>query len=223
MPSMSFARVQVLGAALLAAIAIALVIALGVAGTAQAAGDAQRGKLLGYTCLGCHGVENYKNAYPTYSVPRLVGQHPDYIVAALKAYRTKERSHGTMYAQASSLSDQDMADIAAYFAGAPLEPGAPATGTAPAKVAQLCSSCHGANGVGITGDFPTLSGQHADYLERALDEYRKGGRKNPIMAGFAAQLDDADVREISRYYAQQQPKLRALIRPAFLAGSPHTP
>jgi cytochrome c553 len=209
---MSFARVRLAGAF----VAVATLV-LGLAGGAQAAGDAQRGKQLGYTCLGCHGVENYKNVYPTYSVPSLVGQHADYIVAALKAYRSKERSHGTMYAQASSLSDQDMADIAAYFAGpAVLEPGAPATGNAPAKVAQLCSSCHGANGVGITGDFPTLSGQHADYLERALDEYRKGGRKNPIMAGFAAQLNDADLKEIARYYAQQQPKLHALVRPAFL-------
>jgi cytochrome c553 len=217
MPSMSFARVRLAGTAPAFVLALVLGIVMGAAGTARAAGDAQRGKLLGYTCLGCHGVENYKNAYPTYSVPRLVGQHPDYLVAALKAYRTRERSHGTMYAQAASLSDQDMADIAAYFAGpAALEASAPATGTAPAKVAQLCSSCHGANGVGITGDFPTLSGQHADYLERALDEYRKGGRKNPIMAGFAAQLNDADLKEIARYYAQQQPKLRALIRPAFL-------
>ena len=214
MPSMSFARVRLAGPFVAVA---TLVFGLALAGSAQAAGDAQRGKQLGYTCLGCHGVENYKNVYPTYSVPSLVGQHPDYIVAALKAYRSKERSHGTMYAQASSLSDQDMADIAAYFAGPTvLEPSAPATGSAPAKVAQLCSSCHGANGVGITGDFPTLSGQHADYLERALDEYRKGGRKNPIMAGFAAQLNDADLKEIARYYAQQQPKLHALLRPAFL-------
>ena len=138
MPSMSFARVRLAGLAPALLLGLLLGLAIGVPGTAQAAGDAQRGKLLGYTCLGCHGIENYKNAYPTYSVPRLVGQHPDYLVAALKAYRAKERSHGTMYAQASSLSDQDMADIAAYFAGpATLEASAPATGTAPVSYTHL--------------------------------------------------------------------------------------
>ena len=140
---------------------------------AQAAGDAERGKQIGYTCLGCHGIENYKNVYPTYSVPKLVGQHAEYIVAALKEYRGKQRSHGTMYAQASSLSDQDMEDVAAYLAGAVLPAGAPPNGTPPQKVTELCSACHGANGVGITGDYPTLAGQHADYLARALVEYQQ--------------------------------------------------
>src|ERR1700693_2225366 len=95
---------------------VALALALAGAGEAQAGGDAQRGKQIGYTCLGCHGIEDYKNVYPTYSVPKLVGQHPEYIVAALKAYRGKQRAHGTMYAQASSLSDQDIEDVAAYLA-----------------------------------------------------------------------------------------------------------
>ena len=83
----------------------------------SAAGDAARGKVLSYTCLGCHGIENYKNAYPTYSVPGLAGQHAEYIVAALKEYSSGERSHATMHVQAASLSDQDMEDIAAYFSG----------------------------------------------------------------------------------------------------------
>ncbi len=101
-----------------------VVLALAIAAPGRAAGDAQRGKQIGYTCLGCHGIENYKNVYPTYNVPKLVGQHPEYIVAALKGYRGKERSHGTMYAQASSLSDQDMQDLAAYLSQQPLAAGA---------------------------------------------------------------------------------------------------
>jgi len=111
----------------------------------------QRGKQIGYTCLGCHGIEDYKNVYPTYSVPKLVGQHPEYLVAALKGYRGKDRAHGTMYAQASSLSDQDIEDLAAYLAGVPLAAGAPTVGTAPTKVVELCSACHGRDGVGIIG------------------------------------------------------------------------
>ena len=182
------------------------------AGGARAGGDAQRGKQIGYTCLGCHGIEDYKNVYPTYSVPKLVGQHPEYIVAALKGYRGKDRAHGTIYAQASSLSDQDIEDVAAYLAGTPLAPGAPTQGTAPTKVAELCQGCHGQDGVGITGDFPTLAGQHADYLMRALTEYQKGDRKNPVMATFAGQLTAADIKAVADYYGAQRPALKTVLR-----------
>src|SRR5215831_9833949 len=75
-------------------------------------GDAHRGKAISYTCLGCHGVEGYKNAYPNYSVPRLEGQNPEYLAAALHGYKSGDRSHITMHSQASTLSDQDIADIA---------------------------------------------------------------------------------------------------------------
>src|SRR5579863_3020020 len=88
------------------------VAALGFLAPAHSAGDPARGKQLSYTCLGCHGIPDYKNVYPTYSVPELGGQHPEYIVAALKEYKNGERSHATMHQQAASLSDQDMQDIA---------------------------------------------------------------------------------------------------------------
>ncbi len=81
-----------------------------------AAGDIEKGKLTSYTCTGCHGIKYYMNVYPTYHVPRLGGQNEAYIVSALKAYRSGERSHPTMRAQAGSLSDDDIANIAAYFA-----------------------------------------------------------------------------------------------------------
>src|SRR4051812_26600234 len=66
-----------------------------------AAGNAEHGKAISYTCLGCHGVPGYRNAYPNYSVPKLEGQHPEYIVIALQSYRSGERSHLTMHSQAS--------------------------------------------------------------------------------------------------------------------------
>ena len=84
---------------------------------AQAAGDAGAGEHKAQTCMGCHGSPGYSNVYPTYQVPKLGGQHSEYIVAALKAYANQQRSHKTMHANAESLSDQDMADIAAFFAG----------------------------------------------------------------------------------------------------------
>lgn len=82
---------------------------------ARADGDPAKGKIAAYTCIGCHGIPNYTNVYPTYRVPQLAGQHAAYIVQALKEYKAGDRSHRTMHAQASSLSEQQMQDIAAYF------------------------------------------------------------------------------------------------------------
>lgn len=179
---------------------------------APAAGDPARGRNISNTCLGCHGVPNYKNAFPNYRVPKLEGQHPEYMVTALQAYRAGERSHVTMHAQASSLTDQDMADIAAYFAGQPLKPGKTAVGTAPASMAT-CVACHGNDGVGIAPIYPTLSGQHEDYLARTLHDYKRGGRKNAIMATFAAQLKDSDIAELADYFSKQKPSLQTEPRP----------
>ncbi len=88
-------------------------------GNALAAGDIEAGKVKASTCIGCHGISNYSNVYPAYRVPMLGGQHPEYIVQALKAYKSGERSHGTMHAQASQMTDQDMADVAAFLTSAP--------------------------------------------------------------------------------------------------------
>lgn len=87
--------------------------------TAQAAGDPQHGFQLATDCMGCHGIPSYSNAYPEYRVPRLGGQHADYIVAALKEYQAGQRKHSTMHAQASTMSEQDMQDLAAYFSTFP--------------------------------------------------------------------------------------------------------
>jgi cytochrome c553 len=93
-----------------------LALTLVVGGGAQAAGDPERGRYLADTCLGCHNVSGYTNAYPTYNVPKVWGQHAAYLESALKAYRAGDRPHKTMQAQAMTLSDQDIADIAAFFA-----------------------------------------------------------------------------------------------------------
>lgn len=95
----------------------ALCLALAaISSTAFAEGDPQVGARKAFTCLGCHGVEGYRNAYPSYRVPKLGGQHADYLVTALQGYKDGLRNHPTMQAQASQLSEQDMQDIAAYFA-----------------------------------------------------------------------------------------------------------
>ena len=84
----------------------------------MAEGDAAAGREKAETCLGCHGIEDYKNGYPTFPVPRLGGQNAQYIVDALKGYANGDRPHDTMHAQAATLSEHDMADIAAWFEAA---------------------------------------------------------------------------------------------------------
>ena len=83
-----------------------------------AAGDPISGRTKAEACLGCHAVASYFNVYPSYNVPKLAGQHADYLVAALQAYKAGTRQHPTMQANAANLSDQDMADIAAYLSSA---------------------------------------------------------------------------------------------------------
>ncbi|MFZ2236467.1 MAG: cytochrome c [Dokdonella sp.] len=80
-----------------------------------AAGDAVAGKIKGYTCTGCHGITGWRNAYPSYHVPKIGGQNYDYIVAALTGYKSGQRKHPTMQAQGESLSEQDIRDIAAWI------------------------------------------------------------------------------------------------------------
>ena len=97
---------------------IAAVLAIFVASPTFAAGDAAAGAQLNAQCQGCHGIVGFKTAFPTvYSVPKIGGQSYDYLVVALKAYRDGDRTNETMHAIASSLSDQDIDDLAAYYSG----------------------------------------------------------------------------------------------------------
>jgi len=187
-------------------LALSLTIAMLGAPSLASAGDAARGEKLAYTCHGCHGIPNYKNAYPVYSVPKLGGQHSAYLIVALKAYSSLERPHPTMHSHAITLSEQDMQDIAAYLVGQELKPTGRAVGTAP-KASQTCVACHGSDGVGILPEYPNLAGQHADYIENSLRSYRSGQRKNPVMGGMAGALTDKDIKELAAYYSSQRPGL----------------
>jgi cytochrome c553 len=169
--------------------------------------DPAKGRQLFYTCYGCHGVENYKNAYPDYSVPELRHQHAAYIVSALHEYKDGQRPHATMHAQASSLSDQDIVDIAAYLQGEPTPPSDKVVGTVP-KQASACGACHGVNGLGVASPLdpkpPVLAGQHADYLEQALTAYHNGRRKNVVMNGMAQLLaTEEDIKVVAEFFASQ--------------------
>lgn len=180
---------------------LGLSLMLALLGPAHAEGDAKRGKELAYTCQGCHGIPNYKNAAPTYSVPKLGGQQAGYMISALKDYSTGNRAHPTMHAHAASNSEQDRADMAAFFAGQGPRKAA-VVGTPPAA-AQVCTACHGADGHAALPEYPALAGQHADYLARALRDYKSGKRKNAVMAGIVGTLADKDIDAVAAFYANQ--------------------
>jgi cytochrome c553 len=188
-------------------LALSLTLALLAPGLSHAA-DKARGAKLAYTCHGCHGIPNYKNAFPVYSVPKLGGQHAAYMIVALKEYQDGNRSHPTMHAQAVTLKEKDLQDISAFLAGDEIKPSGRPVGPAP-KAGQTCVACHGNDGVGILPEYPNLSGQHEDYLANSLRAYKTGVRKNPIMAGMAAPLTEQDIRELARYYSSQRPSLCA--------------
>lgn len=188
--------------------AIALILLLLGAAYAQsslAAGDAEQGAIIGYGCLGCHGIEGYNNIYPTYHVPRLGGQKADYLENALHAYKNGDRKHPTMRAQGGTLSDKDIANLAAW-----LERFGAATDTATAEsvagidVARTCVTCHGVAGAEVMPPPPVLSGQHQDYLKQALKQYREGSRPGTVMSAFAGALSEDDIEAVTRYYASQR-------------------
>ena len=183
--------------------AVTLIIAAALfAQPALAQGDAEAGKEIGYTCLGCHGIEGYRNAYPSYRVPKLGGQKAAYIAIALKAYRDGRRSHETMEAQAKSLSDKDIDDVAAYLAS--LNAGTvEAGGTQGASFAKAatCAACHGQNGISVNAMWPTLAGQHQDYLEHAIRQYKDGSRNDPQMGPMAATIAEEDIAILAEWFA----------------------
>jgi cytochrome c553 len=184
--------------------AIVIIVAVIFTTPASAEGNAEQGRQLGFTCLGCHGIEGQRNAYPSFRVPRLGGQGRDYIENALRAYRAGTRPHPTMHAQASSLSDDDIANLLAWF-----ETSGTASDVATAEqvkaveAAQVCVSCHGADSQGVVPQPPVLAGQHSDYLVHALNQYKSGERSGNVMVAFAAALSDADIALIADYYASQ--------------------
>ena len=189
-----------------------------------AAQNAQAGEKKAAMCIGCHGIPGYQASFPeVYKVPMIAGQNAKYIVSALSQYKKGDRKHPTMRAIATSLSEQDMADLAAFYTAEAKSEPAPAalTGTAPADVAALltkgnCASCHGANfSAPIDPSYPKLAGQHADYLYVALREYQTDknpqvGRNNAIMMGMARPFTHAEAKVLANYIASLPTELKTV-------------
>jgi len=158
---------------------------------------------LSSTCLGCHGIVSYNNIYPTYKVPKLGNQHKDYIVSALKGYRSGERSHSTMQAHASNLSDSDIDKIAGYFSLIKLSDNTDNANIDIIEEANMCVGCHGVDGNSLSPTFPKIAGQYKDYLYHSLKSYQNGKRKNGIMVGIASTLNEQQIKKLSKYFSSQ--------------------
>lgn len=193
---------------------ISLALAAAFGGVAAQAQDVKAGEKKIAMCIGCHGIVGYQASFPeVHKVPMIAGQNAKYIVSALQAYAKGDRKHPTMRGIAGSLSEQDMADVAAFYEQqAKLPAVADTIPAAPANVAELltkgaCISCHGANfSKPIDPTYPKLAGQHADYLTVALKSYKTDknanvGRSNAIMAGQVKQFSNAELKAIANYIA----------------------
>jgi cytochrome c553 len=187
-------------------------IAMGMAaGGAQAAGDAAAGQARAAVCIACHGPDGNS---PNPMWPKLAGQHPGYMVKQLKEFKSGARVEPLMIPMAAPLSEQDMENLAAFFASQKLVVGAADPnqvklgesiyrGGVKATGVAACTACHGPSGVGNPGaNFPRISGQHALYVDKALKAFRAGTRKNDpggIMRNVAAKMTDAEIAAVAQY------------------------
>ena len=191
-------------------------------------GDPAAGEKKNATCIGCHGIVGYQASFPeVYKVPKISQQNAKYIEAALKAYKSGERRHPTMRSVAQSLSEQDMADLAAYYEQHGKKVAAPEQiPEAPKVVAELlakgnCASCHGANfSKPMDPSYPKLAGQHRDYLYIALKSYQEQGhstwgRGNAIMSGMAKPYSRAELKKIADYLGSLPGELQAVPQSKF--------
>ena len=188
-------------------------LAVGVATSVWADGNVEAGKTKSATCAACHGADG-NSVNPEW--PKLAGQHPNYIIKELNEYKNDKRANATMSPMAKPLSEQDMADLAAYFSSQAKKLGEAdqtkvglgeqvykggnnATGVA------ACAACHGPTGAGNpAANFPSLNGQHATYVKAQLLNFRSGARANDagrMMRNVAAKMSDAEIDSVAEYIA----------------------
>ena len=180
-----------------------------------ASGDAEAGKAKSVTCAACHG----SNGISLIAInPNIAGQVPGYIAAQLKAFKSGERANAIMAGQSINLSDQDMADLDAYYSAQPAKVTSSLTdeqkelaeagraiyrGGYAERGISACMSCHGPSGHGIPKNYPRVSAQHVEYLESQLLAYKKGERigYNEIMSDIAFGLSELQIKQLAAYMA----------------------
>jgi cytochrome c553 len=215
------ASILVRGPRLLMAFATALMAASGAAlaqAPAPAKPDPAKGQqIAAQACAACHGADG-NSASP--ANPKLAGQHADYLYQQLQNFKVKpgakeaERANAVMAGFAATLSDDDMRNVAAWYASQKLKPSAARNkdtvelgqkiyrGGIAAKSVPACAGCHSPNGAGIPAQYPRLGGQYAEYTEAQLVGFRQGVRKNNAqMTAIAARMSDVEIKAVSDYIA----------------------
>ncbi|HBX56771.1 c-type cytochrome [Pseudomonas sp. UBA2684] len=191
---------------------VSLLLTLGITGLAHAAGDAVAGQGKVAVCGACHGADGNS---PAPNFPKLAGQGERYLLKQLNDIKSGARPIVEMTGMLDNLSDQDMQDIAAFFASQKMSVGAAdpqlvARGEALFRGGKLtegmpaCTGCHSPNGAGLdAAGFPQLGGQHAGYVAKQLTDFREGNRTNDgdsmIMRAIAAKLSNKDIEAVSSY------------------------
>ena len=184
-------------------------------------GDAAAGATKAAACAACHGANGNGIINPEW--PKLAAQHSAYTVAQLQAFKTNARKNPVMYGQSATLSDQDMADIAAHFAAQKNVPGVASKDSlaignrlyrAGDVTRQLpaCSACHGPTGAGnAAARYPRIGGQNATYTQNQLASYKKGatgerndGKHAQMMVSVAGKLTEAEIAALASYVAGLQ-------------------
>lgn len=162
-------------------------------------------------CGACHTFDGTRGLPAN---PILQGQHADYIVKQLTEFKSGRRANPVMTAMAAPLTDDDVRNLAAFYAGKQAKPGFATSkdtvllgekiyrGGIAAKQVPACAGCHSPNGAGIPAQFPRVGGQHADYTEAQLNAFRAGTRVNaPMMMAIAARMSDKEIKAVADYMA----------------------
>ena len=192
-------------------------------------GNADNGSKKVAMCVGCHGIIGYQASFPEiHKVPMIAGQSATYLASALAAYKSGDRKHPTMRAIADTLSEQDIADLSAYYSQLGMQEGdAPPAAAAkqPSERVQAlisrdkdnaCTKCHGVNfNTPNDGTVAKLAGQHADYLYVALKQYKTDknqqiGRSNGVMSGQAKKFSNAELKELASYISSLPGELKTV-------------
>jgi cytochrome c553 len=163
------------------------------------------GKAVAKPCFGCHG-EDGNTTLP--GLPSLAGLQPSYLQSALNAYLNGRRSDPIMVNFRHALQERDVKNLAAYFSSqSRVKSSLPVSGNAERgkQAAKICVGCHGLDGNSVNPAMPSISGQNADYLVKAITAYRSGQRKSDLMQGAVAKLDDKAIANLAAYYAAQTP------------------
>jgi cytochrome c553 len=177
--------------------------------------DAAKGQVTSTNvCAACHTNDGSRGSPAN---PILQGQHPEYLVKQLAEFKSGKRANAVMSGMAAILSEADMKNVAAFYAGKTAKPGFAKNkdlvalgekiyrGGIADRMIPACAGCHSPSGAGIPSQYPRLAGQHADYTEAQLVAFRGGARKNNVaMTGIAAKLNDREIKAVADYIAGLQ-------------------